>query len=330
MDSPPIRIELRDLRYFLAVSEELHFRRAAARLQMTQPPLSHAIRKLEDNLGVRLFERTSRTVVPTEAGRAFAESARAVLSSLDRAIAEVRTASGMASPLRIGYDPWLPIERIQWFLDRIHDRIPQSLLHPAELDRTKQTQLLSRGEIDLGIFQGFVHFDEFETEPILPGEALAVVLPAGHHLVSREIVTPDDLTEEALVVFPHTVDPDRHSWLLEQIENAGYRFRAVKEAAGSTPRDLVLAVAGGLGIGFAPQSVEQMNPSETLVVRRLLAPAVSAPDAVLAWQKRPSRQLQAIIGGIRELTREMRQGVAVTGTFHGRASLELPGHAAST
>jgi DNA-binding transcriptional LysR family regulator len=133
------------------------------------------------------------------------------------------------------------------------------------------------------------------------------VLPAGHTLTSREIVTADDLIDEALVVFPHTVDPDGHAWMLDQIGNAGYRFRAVKEAEGSTPRDLVLAVAGGLGIGFAPRWIEQINPAETLVVRRALAPAVSTPEAVLTWHKHPSKQLQAVLAGIRELAREMHR-----------------------
>jgi DNA-binding transcriptional LysR family regulator len=88
----PITVELRHLRYFLAVSEELHFRRAAKRLQMSQPPLSHAIRQLEAALGVRLFERTSRVVRPTAAGLVFAEEARKVLADVEAAVANARRA----------------------------------------------------------------------------------------------------------------------------------------------------------------------------------------------------------------------------------------------
>jgi DNA-binding transcriptional LysR family regulator len=92
MTGAPPKVELRHLRYFLAVYEELHFGRAAERLFMAQPPLSQAIRKLEAELGVRLFDRTSRVVTPTPAGEALANGARNVLASLEAAITEARRA----------------------------------------------------------------------------------------------------------------------------------------------------------------------------------------------------------------------------------------------
>src|SRR5438445_13882616 len=97
-------VELRHLRYFLAVFEELHFGRAAARLYMAQPPLSKAIQQLESELGVQLLRRTSRGVVPTDAGHAFAEGALAVLAQVDAAVAEARR-TGSVSTLRIGCTP---------------------------------------------------------------------------------------------------------------------------------------------------------------------------------------------------------------------------------
>jgi DNA-binding MarR family transcriptional regulator len=97
---PQPAIELRHLRYFLAVSEELHFGRAAERLYIAQPPLSQAIRKLERELGVSLLRRTSRVVTQTEAGRVFAEDARNVLASFDRALAEARKAGGVGTNIR--------------------------------------------------------------------------------------------------------------------------------------------------------------------------------------------------------------------------------------
>src|SRR3954469_18279523 len=122
-------IELRHLRYFLAVIEELHFGRAAERLSMRHPPLSQAIRVLEDELGVQLLERTSRSVTATQAGLIFAEEARSVLAGLDRAIAETRRTGGADSPLRIGCIPHLPLEQMQRFLDALQRRDPGT---PAE------------------------------------------------------------------------------------------------------------------------------------------------------------------------------------------------------
>ena len=99
MVQPPAAIELRHLRYFLAVMDELHFGRAAERLHIAQPPLSQAIRRLEDELGVKLLNRTSRVVTPTEAGRVFAAGARKVLAGLNSAIADTRRAGGTSEAL---------------------------------------------------------------------------------------------------------------------------------------------------------------------------------------------------------------------------------------
>src|SRR2546423_14881748 len=112
MSSRPIQIELRHLRYFLAVVEELHFGRAAERLYIAQPPLSQAIRRLEEELGVQLLQRTSRVVTATEAGRVFADEARKVFAALDQAVVEARRAGGLGGALRIGWLPGRAIGRL--------------------------------------------------------------------------------------------------------------------------------------------------------------------------------------------------------------------------
>jgi DNA-binding transcriptional LysR family regulator len=305
--APPVAIELRHLRYFLAVSEELHFRRAAERLHMAQPPLSHAIHQLEDQLGVRLFERTSRAVAPTEAGLVLAEGARNVLANFDRAVSDARRAGRVGSPLRIGCIPWLPIERLHRFLELVHERDPHSSLQLTHLPAPEQTALLSRGELDFGIFLRCEGDAELETEALLAGEPLAAVLPADHHLAAKRVLSPDDLQDEVLVVFPRALSPALNSCLLERIDAAGYRFRGVHEAGGMWMRDLVLAVAAGLGIALGPFSLSEVDPAETLVVRRALAPLVSMPETVLAWHAKPSGQQQEAVATVREIARELRQ-----------------------
>jgi DNA-binding transcriptional LysR family regulator len=305
----PVGIELRHLRYFLAVSEELHFRRAAERLHMAQPPLSNAIQKLEDELGVRLFERTSRTVAPTEAGRVLVDGVRDVLASFDRAVAEARRAGGLGSSPRIGFAPWLPIERLHRFLQLLQEQDPQSSPQLTQLPAPEQVTLLSRGELDFGIFAPYGETESLglEVEPLFAGEPLSAALPADHRFAAKRAISPADLYDEVLVLFPYAPGPSLHSGLLEQIADAGYRFSGVHEAGGMTTRDLVLAVAAGFGVALGPFSLSEDDPGKGLVVRRALANPVSMPDTVLAWQSKPPLQRQAAIAAVREIARELRQ-----------------------
>jgi DNA-binding transcriptional LysR family regulator len=305
----PVGIELRHLRYFLAVSEELHFRRAAERLHMAQPPLSNAIQKLEDELGVRLFERTSRAVAPTEAGRVLVEGVRDVLASFDRAVAETRRAGGRGSPLRIGFAPWLPIERLHRLLRLLRERDPESSPQLTQLPAPEQIALLSRGELDFGVFAPCDETEPLgvEVEPIFAGEPLSVVLPADHRFAAKRAISPADLDGEVLVVFPSVLNPTLHPRLLDEIAHAGYRFSGVHEAGGMTTRDLVLAVAAGLGVALGPFSLSEVDPGKAPVVRRALAAPVSMPDTVLAWQAKPPLQRQAAVAAAREIARELRQ-----------------------
>jgi DNA-binding transcriptional LysR family regulator len=195
-------IELRHLRYFLAVSEELHFGRAAQRLHIAQPPLSQAIRKLEHELGVSLLRRTSRVVTQTEAGRVFAEEARNVLASFDRALAEARKAGGVGTKLRIGCAVDLAIEQLLRFLTALHETEPALEAHVTHLPASEQVARLRQGDLDLGIFFLAEEYDDLEMSPVFSGEHLAVFLPRDHRLAARKVLGPSDLAGETLVTFP--------------------------------------------------------------------------------------------------------------------------------
>jgi len=140
-----LAIEFRHLRYFLAVSEELHFGRAARKLHISQPPLSQAVRKLEAELGVQLFERTSRVVKLTEAGRVFAEEARRVLADVELAVGAARRAGGAGYTLRIGCVPHLPIERLLAFLEALHERSPADRPQVTHITSGEQVSRLRSG-----------------------------------------------------------------------------------------------------------------------------------------------------------------------------------------
>src|SRR2546423_1525620 len=149
MSSRPIQIELRHLRYFLAVVEELHFGRAAERLYIAQPPLSQAIRRLEEELGVQLLQRTSRVVTATEPGRVFAEEARKVLATFDHAVDAARRAGGTGPALRLGCTPHVPMERLRRFIRAISERDGNVLPHVTHIAAHEQVNLLHAMELDV-------------------------------------------------------------------------------------------------------------------------------------------------------------------------------------
>ena len=304
--STPPSIELRHLRYFLAVFEELHFGHAAARLRIAQPPLSQAIRKLETELGVQLFERTSRMVSATEAGRVFAVEARKVLADFDTAVGEARRAGGAASPLRIGCVPHLPIQPLLRFLGALHDRDPNTRVQVTHLTFLDQMRALLAHELDLGIFHEIGSNPEIETEPLFAGEQLAAFVPPDHPLAQKQVLGPGDLRSQTLIIFPHDANPGLQDRLLGLIDEAGYQFAAVREAGGMNPRDVMLAVADGLGVALGPFSLQDVSDVGGIVIRRQLKPSVSMPDTVVAWRANPPGQLNETLSVVQEVARELR------------------------
>lgn len=303
----PKAIELRHLRYFVAVSEELHFGRAAERLHIAQPPLSQAIRKLEDHLGVQLLHRTSRVVVPTDAGRVFLEEARKVLAAFDFAVAEARRTGKQSSALRIGCVPNLPIERLLRFL-RVLQELGDAVPHISHLVAAEQVKGLQSGELDLGIVHHAEEYEELELVPLFEGEPLAALLPPGHRLAERDALRPEDLSEEPLVVFPREGNAALHDQMLTLVERAGYSVGNVHEAGGWDARDLLIAVASGLGIGIGAHSVKEVSEAGSLVVRRSLDPPVSMPETMLVWRKNAPRRLQLLLPQIRALAEKVKAG----------------------
>jgi DNA-binding transcriptional LysR family regulator len=304
-------IELRHLRYFLAVYEDLHFGHAAARLHMAQPPLSQAIRKLEEALGVKLFDRTSRSVTPTEAGHSLAEGARRVFASFDLALASARAAGEATLTLRIGCVPELPIQRLLQFLASLQMRTPDATAQVTHLRSTEQLQHLRAGGLDLAIFHDSEDFPDLETEPLFPGEPLMILLPPNHRLVDRAVVRSDDLADDALVTFPRDVNPPLYDRVLALFEDRGYRFSAIRETEGSNPRDLMLAVASGSGVALVPASITELSEIGGIAVRRPIDPPLAMPDTIVAWPVNPPRLPPPLVETVRDLARGLRQETAV-------------------
>lgn len=288
--------------------EELHFGHAADRLHMAQPPLSQAIRKVEEELGVQLLHRTSRVVTPTEAGRAFAKEAEDVLASFDVAVAETRRAAGLQEILRIGTIPHLSLERLQAFLRELSAREPRVRAHVTHLYSGDLTRRLRRGELDLGIFHDVGPISELEMEPLFAGEALGAFLPTTHSLAAKPALGPEDLRDEVLVTYPRHDDPALYDRLLSILEHAGFSFAGLHESSSMDARDLMLAVAEGTGVAVGPASLLPLSEAGTFVSCSPLAAPVSMLDTVLAWPRHPPRHLGVALGSVREVARKLHDG----------------------
>jgi DNA-binding transcriptional LysR family regulator len=305
--APSIAVELRHLRYFIAVSEELHFGHAATRLHIAQPPLSQAIRKLEEELGVLLLQRTSRVVTLTEPGRVFAAEARKVLGALDLAVTETRRAGGGAgAPLRVGCIPDLPIERLLQFLDALREENAALEVRVAHLPPLDQLALLRDGQLEIGVVHHAEDYEDIEQELLFEGEPLVAYLPPQHPLTDKPILSPADLESEALVMFPRAANGALYDRLLGLLDAHGYRFATVREAGGMYVRDLILAVVAGLGVAVGASSLKDVAEAGSIVVRRGLDPQPAMPGTVLAWHAEPPRQLAVTLAAVREVAQRLR------------------------
>jgi len=270
-------MDLRHLRYFACVAEELHFGRAAQRLGMSQPPLSQQIRALEEELGVQLLERTSRRVRLTEAGRQFLPEARATLAQADLAARTARSAQrGDVGRLRLGFSTSVPfIPRVVDALSRFRQAYPQVSLKLDELTRDEQLSRLEQGLLDVAILRTF-------SKPDLPAnmqslriqrDGVILAMRQDHALAQRtDALTLDDLRGEPLILFGAVNGAGFNERLIEQCRALGFAPNVAIETASFAT--LLGLTAAGLGITILSRSFMRLNV-ETLAFRPLDVPFTS-------------------------------------------------------
>ena len=248
-------MELRHLRYFIAVAEELHFGRAAERLNIAQPPLSRQIRDLEREVGTPLFERIPRGVVLTPAGRAFLPEARQTLSQAERAQrTALRAARGEIGRLRVGfveaatYRGILP-DVLGFF--RLH--LPDIGVSLLEMDPIEQAEAFRDGRIDLGILHSLpADADRWLRAESVYDDALVAAIPGAHALAGRSRISRSSLAAESFVLFPRYAAPALYDAIIASCRSAGFSPRIVQEAEGW--HTLAGLVGAGVGVAFVPQS----------------------------------------------------------------------------
>ncbi|WP_427183857.1 LysR substrate-binding domain-containing protein [Bordetella bronchialis] len=268
-------MELRHLRYFSVLAEELHFGRAAARLAISQPPLSVAIRQLEDSIGARLFERNSKAVRLTPAGEAMRLSARKILAQAEEAALEARdAAAGLVGNLRIGFVGAMLYRGLPQALRNFQARYPGVRIKLTEMNSGEQITELMHDGLDLG----FVHTsrmpDELESR-LLVSEPFVCCLPARHPLARKAGVRAGDLRDQPFVLFGQGVSPDYHDRILSICAQAGFRPQVRHEARHWLA--VVSLVSQGLGVALVPQALR--HSALRGAVFRPLADARARSDA---------------------------------------------------
>ncbi|MEU1906739.1 LysR substrate-binding domain-containing protein [Streptomyces hygroscopicus] len=224
-------MELRHLRYFAVLAEELHFGRAAERLHMAQPPLSQRIRDLERELGVRLFDRTRPRIQLTEAGALLLEHARPVLAGVDTAREAMRRLRpGEAGVLRVGVPPDTRPPVLRTLIGGFARRVPDVLIDLYELTTDEQLVRLREGELDAGVVRHPSDTVGLESGPVLR-RPLGVVLPAGHpSALGGTPVRLRDLDGASLVIFPRVMAPRLYDHLLLVCRDGGFLPGAIRHA----------------------------------------------------------------------------------------------------
>ena len=273
-------MELRHLRYFVAVAEELHFHRAAERLHISQPPRSQQIRALEAELGVQLLERNRRAVALTAAGAVFLRDAREILSSVDAAAAEARSvARGQAGRLALGFVGSAMHGALPGVL-RAHRRAyPRVELVLTELPTGGQLEALRAGRLDVGVLRPPVREPGLTLETIHV-EPVVVALPQDHVLAGRTAVALADLVGEPFVLLARREAPGLFESLGQALADAGGVPEVVQEAR--EMQTVVGLVAAGLGVSLVPASVGE-DAHRGVAYRPVAGPAPLV-ELALAWR----------------------------------------------
>jgi DNA-binding transcriptional LysR family regulator len=248
-------MELRHLNYFVAVAEELHFGRAAQRLGIAQPPLSQQIRKLEEELGVLLFERSTRRQVKlTEAGLAFLREARSALAQAEQAIAAARRAArGQEGQLAVGVVGSITFDILPVILKTFRVRYPNVTLALRELTSIGQAEALRQERLRVGFVRPLADTSGLRLEPLLT-EPLVAAVPEGHPLASRSEIDIAEIAREPLILCTANAGCNIiRDLIFATCEKAGVTPQVAMEA--SQLPTLIGLVAGDLGVALVPASV---------------------------------------------------------------------------
>lgn len=298
-------MEIRHLRYFVAVAEELNFRRAAERLFIAQPPLSQQIRDLEEELGVLLFDRTHRQVQLTVAGQVFLEDAYQLLAQVDRAKGRARRASkGELGQLTIGYTSFVHCPLFPIILQRYRALYPDVDIVLRDLVTIEQMKQLGTSALDIS----FATHAEFalpsleETQlaqKCILQEPVVAVVPRKHPLAGQSPLPFAALAPESWIWFARQYDPTTYDYMTRLFEQVGFRPHVTQEV--NQFQIVISLVAAGLGVGLVTASTQKLS-SQDVVYLDLVEPTPKAKFSVIWRKDDTSPLLQAFLATVKEVS----------------------------
>ena len=307
-------MELRHLRYFVAVAEEKHFGKAAARLRLAQPSLSRQIRQLEDEIGAELFDRKDpRGVQLTGAGLDLLVNAREALAAAERTLQSARHAAGAeAGRLTVAFLPSiLHSPRAHALLRAFRDRHPQAHLEVAALETTDQREALEAARVQVGFLHHPPRTDALCAEPLWEQQNL-LALPREHPLSTFAGPLPLALVaQEPFIWFDRDAAPAAHDLIRRAFEAQGLPMRVVQSAKSDEAR--LSLVAGGLGVTLVPADAERVC-GDAVVLRRVAGLDVPLRVHACWTQRRPPRLLEAFLDEV--LAQRAAEGPIAGGSGH--------------
>lgn len=272
-------MDLRQLKYFIAVAEERSFSRAALRLHVSQPPLSTQLKALEDELGVRLLDRTNRGVTLTAAGQVFFDEMRAVLARLERGKEMARNAGrGDVGTLSIGFVSIADYGILPPALKEFCSLYPAVEVQLHELTTDAQIREIRAARLDLGIGLGPVDAPDLLFEPLIQ-EGLVLAAPNGHRLIQDgKAVDIKILSNESFIIPPRDIAPGLFDLIISRCRAAGFVPRVTQQAR--QMQTVISLVACGMGFALVPASVQNLR-RRGVQYRTLRGPAVAVELGIL-------------------------------------------------
>jgi DNA-binding transcriptional LysR family regulator len=294
------KMELRHLRYFVAVAEELSFTKAAQKLRLAQPSLTRQVRNLEEEIGVRLLDRANNRVALTGEGRFFLSDAKKLLSMCAESVDAVqRMNRGERSQLNIGYVSNLHYGLLPATLGAFRKLSPDVALNLFDMRSAEQFQALDDRKIDLG-FVGLrpaLSHQEMRSESVAQ-DTMLVAVPLDHPLAKKLKIKLADLAPQFFIEMSALTHPGARQWLLETCRNAGFAAKILQEA--DTEMTAIKFVVDGLGVALMPEQITGLSHEGTVFLP--LSPPLLRESAI-AWRAdNPSKPLQDYIQIVKELS----------------------------